>query len=118
MRRSIVIVSLALVVLVGLFFVLRPDDPAGGPQERSVEVSIEGGAMKPQEIAVGEGDEVELQISSEEAVEFHAHGYDLEEEVEPGEPATLSFEADQTGRFGIEDHETGEELGALVVEPR
>lgn len=117
-RRSLVLIPLALLVLIGLFLALRPGDTPGGPRERDVEASIEGGAMEPSEVVVGEGDEVTLRFASEEAVELHVHGYDLEEEVEPDEPATLSFEADQTGRFGIEDHETVEELGALVVEPR
>lgn len=74
--------------------------------------------MTPSEISVGEGDEVTLRITSESPVGVHVHGYDLEEEIEPGEPTTLSFEADTTGRFAIEDHETEEELGTLVVEPR
>jgi hypothetical protein len=117
-RRALVLVPLALVVLIGLFFALRPEDTPDGPRERDVEASIEGGAMEPSEVVVREGDEVTLRVTSEEAVELHVHGYDLEEEVEPVEPAMLSFEADETGRFGIEDHETGEELGALVVEPR
>jgi heme/copper-type cytochrome/quinol oxidase subunit 2 len=117
-RRALVLIPLALIGLIGLFFLLRPDDAPGGPRERDVEASIEGGVMEPSEVVVGEGDEVTLRVTSEEAVELHVHGYDLEEEVEPDEPATLSFEAEETGRFGIEDHETGEELGALLVEPR
>lgn len=117
-RRALVLIPLALALLIVLFFALRPEDAPGGPQEREVEVAIEGGAMEPSEVVVGEGDEVTLRVASNEMVELHVHGYDLEEEVEPGEPATLSFEAEETGRFGIEDHETGEELGALVVEPR
>lgn len=118
MLRSAVLIMLALVVLGVLFFALRPDDTGGGPQERSFEVSIEGDTMEPSEIAVREEDEVTLRVSSERPVELHVHGYDLEEEVEPGEPSALSLEADETGRFGIEDHETGEELCTLVVEPR
>jgi FtsP/CotA-like multicopper oxidase with cupredoxin domain len=116
--RALVLVTLALVVLGVLFFALRPDDTGSEPQERSFEISIEGDAMEPSEIAVREGDNVTLRFSSERLVELHVHGYDLEEEVAPGEPTALSFEADETGRFGIEDHETGEEVGTLVVEPR
>jgi hypothetical protein len=36
----------------------------------------------------------------------------------PGESTKLSFEAELTGRFEIEDHNTEEELGTLVVRPR
>jgi hypothetical protein len=51
-------------------------------------------------------------------MEIHLHGYDIEREVAPGGPATLSFEADLTGRFEIEDHESEEVLGVLIVQPR
>lgn len=46
------------------------------------------------------------------------HGYDLQEELVPGEPAEISFTADLTGRFDIENEATQTGLGALVVEPR
>jgi hypothetical protein len=59
-----------------------------------------------------------LQITSDRPIEFHVHGYDLEEEVQPGEPVELMFEATTTGRFPIEDHDTEVELGTLVVQPR
>ena len=59
-----------------------------------------------------------LLLTSDELVEVHLHGYDLEREIEPGERTTLSFEADLTGRFEIEDHESEEVLGVLLVQPR
>ena len=74
--------------------------------------------MEPSDITVTEGDQVVLRLSTDSPLEVHVHGYDLEREVEPDEPARLSFEADLTGRFEIEAHETERELGTLVVEPR
>jgi heme/copper-type cytochrome/quinol oxidase subunit 2 len=73
--------------------------------------------MSPEEISVDEGELVNLRITSDAPLEFHLHGYDLEEEVEPGEPAELSFEAATTGRFEIEDHDSESVLGALLVQP-
>ena len=64
-HRSLVLIPLALLVPIGLFFALRPEYTSGGLRERDVEASVEGGAMEP----------------SEEAVELHVHGYDLEEEA-------------------------------------
>jgi len=61
---------------------------------------------------------VTLRWTSDIPVEVHLHGYDLEEEVSPGEETDLSFEADLTGRFEIEEHETETELGTLLVQPR
>ena len=74
--------------------------------------------MTPGKIEVREGDRVSLRLTSEEPTEVHLHGYDLEEEVSPGEEATLSFEADLPGRFEIEDHESEDVLGVLLVQPR
>jgi heme/copper-type cytochrome/quinol oxidase subunit 2 len=72
--------------------------------------------MTPSEITVG--DRVRFQISSDSPLEFHLHGYDLEEEVEPGELAELVFDAKLTGRFEIENEQTHVELGTLLVQPR
>jgi hypothetical protein len=107
-----------ILALVGLFVLLRPNTPAAGPQTREFDLRIRDGAMTPSEVTAAEGDRVVLRITSASPVEVHLHGYDLDREVEPGESAELSFKADLTGRFEIEDHETEEELGALVVEPR
>jgi heme/copper-type cytochrome/quinol oxidase subunit 2 len=74
--------------------------------------------MTPNQIVVGEGDRVKLEITSDSPAELHVHGYDLEQEVEPGEPAELTFDATITGRFEIEDHDTETTLGELIVQPR
>jgi hypothetical protein len=116
--RSLILILVAIVVLVGLFVLLRPNLPMAGPQTREFDVRISGETMEPSEITVTEGDRVVLRITTDSPVGLHVHGYDLEREVEPDEPARLSFEADLTGRFEIENHETGDVLGTLVVEPR
>jgi hypothetical protein len=74
--------------------------------------------MSPAEINFEEGDRVTLRLTSDTPFEVHPHGYDLEEEVSPGEETDLSFEANLTGRFDIEEYETETELGALLVQPR
>ena len=108
-----------LVGLAALFLVLRPGpSQTSAPRERTIDLAVEDGAMTPEEIEVGEGDRVRLRVTSDEQMEIHLHGYDIEREVTPGEPATLSFEADLTGRFEIEDHDSEEVLGVLIVQPR
>jgi heme/copper-type cytochrome/quinol oxidase subunit 2 len=122
--RNVIVVVLTLIVLVVLFFLLRPESSApdssdvGETQEEPVALAINGNSMSPAEVSVTEGEQVNLQITSDHPIEFHLHGYDLEEEVEPGEPGELSFEATMTGRFAIEDYHTETELGALLVQPR
>lgn len=118
MARAAVVVLVVALVLVGLFFALRPDTPEGAPRDRTFDVSIEGGDMSPAEISVDEGDNMTLLVSSDKPMELHLHGYDAELEVEPGETARVRFEADITGRFEIEDHESEKELGTLQVRPR
>ena len=129
MNRTVVVIVLVVLGLGVLFLALRPDStstkdddptetPADGPQERDYDVAIEGGAMEPAEINAEEGDFVTLRLTSESPVEVHVHGYDVEGDVLPGEETELSFEADATGRFEIEDHETEAQLGTLLVQPR
>ena len=114
------ILMLVLVALGALFAVLRPDEPDGPAadalRERTIQLAVEAGAMSPDE--VGEGDRVKRLLTSDELIEVHLHGYDLEREIEPGETTTLSFEADLTGRFEIKGHESEEVLGVLLVQPR
>jgi hypothetical protein len=118
MARSLILVLGVALILVGLFVLLRPNTPTAAPQTREFDLRISDEVMEPSNVTVTEGDRVVLRISTNSPIEVHVHGYDIEQEAEPDEPARLSFEADLTGRFEIEDHETEEELGTLVVEPR
>jgi heme/copper-type cytochrome/quinol oxidase subunit 2 len=116
--RSLILVLLVLVTLGGLFILLRPNSPTAESQTQEFDLRISGEVMEPSDITVTEGDRVVLRITADSPLELHLHGYDLQRNVEPGAPARLSFEADLTGRFEVENHETEEELGTLVVEPR
>ena len=122
--RNLVAVLVTLILLVVLFLLLRPQESsapqsseAGETQEEPVALAINGNNMYPAEVSVTEGDHVNLQITSDHPIELHLHGYDLEKEVAPGEPAELAFDATITGRFAIEDHNTETELGVLLVQP-
>jgi heme/copper-type cytochrome/quinol oxidase subunit 2 len=121
--RALVLAAIVLIALVVLFFLLRPGSPAPESgdveetQEEVVAMAINEGSMSPSEVTVDKGDQVNLLITSDRPVEFHIHGYDLTEEVEPGEPTELSFEATNTGRFAIENHNADAEIGVLLVQP-
>ncbi len=128
MTRALILVPLFLLILAGLFLLLRPsptpetattsESTVERPREKTFDLAGVGGTMAPDEITVDEGDQVNLRITSDSPIEFHLHGYDLSEEIEPDEPAELSFDATITGRFEIEDEQTHQELGILVVQPR
>ena len=126
--RVLILVPLLLLVLVGLFFLLRPaptpetattpESEADGPQENTFDLAIVGGSMTPSEITDDEGDRMRFRRTSDSPLVFHLHGYDVEEEVEPGELTELAFDATLTGRFEIENEQTHEELSTLLVQPR
>jgi hypothetical protein len=93
-------------------------------EPRVVELAIRGGTLPREQrvIQVVQGDAVTLRWTSDRALALHLHGYDIEQRVTPGTPATMSFTARATGRFPIEVHggQTGREatLGYLEVHPR
>jgi hypothetical protein len=118
LTRAAIVIVVVVLVLGGLFFLLRPDTPSSAPQDRKFDASIKGGEMSPAEFSAEEGDSVTLSVKSDRPMELHLHGYDVEKEVEPGRTAKLHLEADLTGRFEIEDHESEKELGVLQVRPR
>ena len=55
-------------------------------------------------LRVTQGVTVELVWSSDEDVDLHLHGYDIEFHVKAGTPASESFPANATGRFPVTSH--------------
>ena len=107
---------LALVLLA----LLAPACGSEGPKERRFTIQLEGGQPVggTATFQVKQNDTVTFAISSDAQAEVHLHGYDLEQEVAPGETATLSFAANATGRFLIEVEDTEAQVGYLEVLPR
>lgn len=60
-------------------------------------------------IRVTEGKQLLLRWHSDEAVELHLHGYDIELDVEPGTPADMNIDATASGRFPVTSHGFGGE---------
>ena len=117
MPRNIIVLVLALVVLGGLFFILRPNSDTGSPRILSFDLLIQNDKMAPAEITLNKGDKVTFRVTADKAMEFHLHGYDLQLDLSPGESSTLQFDATLTGQFGIEEESTSTELGKLIVLP-
>lgn len=72
----------------------------------------------PVTINVTQGDEVTINITSDEAEEFHIHAYDNSVELEPDIQSTLTFTANLSGRFPFELENSKTEIGALEVQPK
>ncbi len=79
-----------------------------GPQAVEVAVSLQDNALTPGTIRVGQGDTVTLKIEGDAPGSLHLHGYDLEENITPGEIAVFAFVADATGRYRIAFHPAAE----------
>jgi len=62
-------------------------------------------------LRVEEGDAVELVWLSDEDVELHLHGYDVEVAVAASKPAVMAVTATVAGRFPISSHGFGGEHG-------
>jgi hypothetical protein len=90
-------------------FALIGEAAAQNGPKHVVEIRIEGRkVVAPVDtITITEGDLVELRWTSDEQVELHLHGYDLELTVLPNEPGVIAFEAFASGRFPITSHGWG-----------
>lgn len=69
-------------------------------------------------LQVNQGDQVVMEITSDEDEELHLHGYDLSINLEKYKPAQLTFKANISGRFPYELEKSSTELGTLEVLPQ
>lgn len=97
----------------------RPLRPARADEAapRVFEITVHGGKIADGEttIRVKEGDMVEIRWTSDEPVEFHLHGYDIEVTAGPGKTGIMAFEAFAMGRFPVEAHSHGGDASHVPV---
>ena len=55
-------------------------------------------------IRLTQGDQAELRWLTDQAIDIHLHGYDIETKVNPGAPASMRFTAHATGRYPVTMH--------------
>jgi heme/copper-type cytochrome/quinol oxidase subunit 2 len=122
-RIGLVVAALAVAVIA--FVVAQPGDdeespPASKPtsagetaestpteQKPAVtRIRVKGGVVvgEAKTIRVAKNDIVRIVVSSDVPDEIHLHGYDIEKEAAPGEPARFRFKADAEGAFELESH--------------
>ena len=98
MRSYLLLLLLATAGLVVAFAPLPV--PVVTPRERSFRIEAKQFAYSPSELAVNLGDMVTIQLVSTDVVHgLYIDGYDLSVEADPGQTATLTFTADQSGSF-------------------
>lgn len=94
-------------------------DPGGGHGGEvarfTIEVSDGQVVGGPQAMPVASGDDVRIEVLTDEAGELHLHGIDEELELEAGAPGVLEFTAKDQGSFELELHDSGLVLGNVQV---
>ena len=115
---SLVIIGAVLVlfVAVGGFLIFRSQGGGGTPRTFDVTVT-NASTMTPDHLSARAGDRVTINIRSDREGEVHLHGYDIAFDTKPGEVASHTFTANQTGDFEIEWESTATHLGDLAVNP-
>ena len=85
--------------------------------DTTIEVEVAGG--KPvegvQRFQIDARDIVTIIVSGDTTDELHIHGYDLVVGFSPGQPGTITFEADIPGIFEAETHQRGDLVMELEV---
>jgi len=80
----------------------------------TVDLKIERGQV-PQNmrvIRVSQGDVVKLRWSTDQPLTLHMHGYDIEQTLERGAVAAMTFTARATGRFPVHVHDGSARAGS------
>jgi hypothetical protein len=80
------------------------DDEPGAAQENTIEVRVVGGRVEGvgDAVDVPLGEDVTIRVRCEEADEVHVHGYDVIDDVGPGDEAEIELTADIPGAFEVE----------------
>src|SRR5262245_36440128 len=125
-KSTLPYIVIAAVLLLGLLLWLKPPrqemslpvEPAAAPAAplpRSFDWVVNGGKVTagPTAMQVHEGEDVAIKVTADRADELHLHGYELGAKLEPNAPAALYFKATHTGRFDLELHKSGLQLGSL-----
>jgi FtsP/CotA-like multicopper oxidase with cupredoxin domain len=100
-------------------------EPAEPPEPEVTRIRIRGGQVAggAPDITVTNGDVVRIVVVSDAPDDIHLHGYDIEKQAAPGQPARFRVKANIEGSFEIESH-VAEDAGRdplvarLNVEPK
>ena len=126
MVRFISLCVVALLILAGSYYWLKPSSPqlqkqnTDSAEATTMNFSIEianGNISGDTLMTVSVNQKIALQLRSDKKDEAHLHGYDLSRHLPAGEAQTLQFTASKAGRFTIELHESHREIAVLVVQP-
>lgn len=66
---------------------------------------------------MNQGENVRFTVKSDIEEEVHVHGFDLSEDVGPGQPARFNFKPGFTGIFEVELEHSAVQIVELQVNP-
>ncbi|MDW5596793.1 hypothetical protein VSS74_20775 [Conexibacter stalactiti] len=69
------------------------------------------------ELVFHKGDTIRFVVDSDAPEEVHLHGYDVAEDVAPGQPARFAVKANIEGIFEAELEHSGTQIASITVEP-
>jgi hypothetical protein len=93
---------------------------AQAQEAKRFDLALKGGALpkEQQTVRVKQGDQIELRWTSDQPLRLHLHGYDIQIDVKPGEPAVTALKARTAGRFSVEklqQQKSGHQHGGKVL---
>lgn len=101
---ALVTTSLSLLFFGAICGVACAESPV--PEVRVVELEIVDGKVTGQNvIRVIQGQRVELHWSTDEPLDIHLHGYNIEKSLESNADNAMQFDVHATGRFPVTVHE-------------
>jgi len=125
MNKYTVLGVVIIVGVIGGVYFLRPASSTTGSAQSTTPQTDQFDVVVQQRKVVGgqalftakQGDTVSITITADESDELHLHGYDKHVDFSTSTPATLTFVADQSGRFPFEMEGSKTDLGELDVLP-
>lgn len=117
--KVVYVTLVSVVVLVGLFIVLKPKHTTVQPKTITANIVVKDNKVVsgPTTITAHKGDTIDLKITNDQPEELHMHGYDKKVDLEANKQAELTFQANLTGQFEYELEHSGTTLGQLQVQP-
>jgi hypothetical protein len=124
MRQKLLFLICAILLLTGLWLVMKPDtgslqNSGAVAEPKEVYFAIHHDSIPDQQVLqLKVGDTAQLSFLSDSDAAVHIHGVDIHIVLRAGVTQRVEFDATQAGRFALEVHTTEMQLGAIEVYPR
>ena len=119
-RRGLV--AMAAVAIFGACLILGSEFGLAESEKRhtiSLEIRKRKVTAAKKTIRITEGEEVQINWTTDETVGLHLHGYDIHANAKPGQTVSMTFLAHTAGRFPISAHTFGHgTMRYLEIYPR